>query len=613
MFPLDYPWEIVQEAISKFPWPYNLLITLIAFVLVLLLAFNIKTIRERIESHLKKLNWLLIGIIFILILCLVAFFIVDNFYSPKPPEDQLVVAISPFYYIDEYGQFGYDINIANDFKEKLEAEKDLGIKVIMLDNSIRDSEDAKTQGKKIGVHLVVYGEIKKKMAGSVGEVKYYILPLSSLEIIPSVMPFLKGETEDRNGLIITEKATFSMVTEEPIIIVESITQNASSSIYAIGAFENYKKSDFASAINFFKSIKNYENDSLILSYIANCYYFNKNLNETLQYFDKTIETDPQFAEAWYNKAIVLGEVGRYEEAITAYDTAFSINPQTEHAEAWCNKGTAFLHLGRYEEAITAYDTALSINSNLENAGVWNSIGVSLFNLGRCEDAIEAYDKAAEISPQFAEAWFNKGTALGYLGKYEGAVEAYDKAFSINPQLESAEAWFNIGTALGYLGKYEEAIEAYDKAMEIDPQTEHAEAWCNKGLAFDNLGRYAEALEAYNKSIQLNPQLADAWYNKGNTLGKLGKYEEAIEAYGKAFNINPQLENAGAWNNIGVSLFHLCRYEEAIAAYDNATMINPQDAKTWYNKGIALGKLGRDEESKEAFEKAHEIDPTIEMP
>jgi tetratricopeptide (TPR) repeat protein len=527
MFSFDYISEIAEGAISKLPWYYQILILLIAAIACILICY---IYNDKIIAWVKKHSKCLVIILVILILCLVAVSTVDYFYSPKPPADHLVVAISPFHYIDEYGQFGYDINIADDFKEKLEAETDLGIKVIMLDNSIRDSEDAKTQGKKIGAHLVVYGEIKKKMAGSVGEVKYYILPLSSLEIIPPVMPFLEGGTEDRNGLIITEKATFSMVTEEPIIIVESLTQNASSSIYAIGAFEKYKKSDFASAINFFRYTKNYENNSLILSYIANCYHFNKNLNESLQYFDKAIEINPQFAEAWYNKAIVLGEVGRYEEAITAYDTAFSINPQIEHAEAWCNKGTAFLHLGRYEEAITAYNTALSINPNLENAGVWTNIGVTLFNLGMYEGAIAAYGRAIKINPQFAEAWCNKATALGHLDQYEEAIEAYDKAFSINPQLESAEAWYNIGTALCKVDRCEESIEAYDKAMEMDPQTEHVGAWYNKGLAFDNLGRYDDAIAAYERAIKIDPQFAEAWCNKATALGHLDRYDEAIEAY-----------------------------------------------------------------------------------
>ena len=316
MFPLDYLWEIVQEAISELPLPYKVLITLIAFVLVLLIALNTKTIRKRVESHRKKLSWLLIKILPILILCLVAFFIVDNFYSPKPPEDQLVVAISPFYYTDESGKHGSDINTANDFKERLEAEKDLGIKVIMLEDPIRDIGDAKCQGKKVGAHLVVYGETKKKI-GNIGEVKYYILPLPSLEVIPSEMPFLEVKTEEENSLIITEKATFSMVTEEPITIIESLKENASSAIYVLGAFENYKKSNFTSAITFFKSIKNYDNHSSILFYVASCNYFNNNSNECLQCLAKAIGINPQDAKAWYNKGFVLSGLDRYEEAIAA--------------------------------------------------------------------------------------------------------------------------------------------------------------------------------------------------------------------------------------------------------------------------------------------------------
>ena len=73
-----------------------------------------------------------------------------------------MVAISPFYYIDEYGQSGSDINTATDFEERIEAEKDLGILVKMLDKPIQDNEDANFQGKKVGAHLVVYGETKKK-------------------------------------------------------------------------------------------------------------------------------------------------------------------------------------------------------------------------------------------------------------------------------------------------------------------------------------------------------------------------------------------------------------------------------------------------------------------
>ncbi len=401
MSPLDYLWDIVQsEVISKFTLPYQILIILIAVVFILLCAHNRNIFDKWVKTHHKTLNRGLIIILSILILCLVTFFIVDNFYSPKPPEDRLVVAISPFYLIDEYGKTWSDINTAIDFKERIKGEKDLDMDVILLDldenNLIHDSEDAKYQGKKVGAHLVIYGETRYK-AWKEREVKCYICPLSSLEIIPSRISSLAVRTEEGNGLIITKKATFSMVTEEPITIIESLKENVSSVIYTIGAFERYGKANFTSAITFFTSIKDYENDSLILHYIGNCYYSNNNLNRSLQYFDKAIEIDPQLAVAWNNKGVALADLGRNEEAIAAYDKAIEIDPQS--ADSWNNKGNALRGLGRNEEAIAAYD------------------------------------KAIEINPQLAAAWYNKGIALGRLGRHKEAKEVFVKAHEIDPTIE----------------------------------------------------------------------------------------------------------------------------------------------------------------------------------
>ncbi len=538
MSPLeDYLWDIVQsEVISKFTLPYQILIILIAVVFILLCAHNRNIFDKWVKIHHKTLNRVLIIILSILILCLVTFFIVDIFYSPKPPEDRLVVAISPFYLIDEYGKTGSDINTAIDFKERIKGEKDLDMDVILLDldenNLIHDSEDAKYQGKKVGAHLVIYGETRYK-AWKEREVKCYICPLSSLEIIPSRISSLAVRTEEGNGLIITKKATFSMITEEPITIIESLKENVSSVIYTIGAFERYGKANFTSAITFFTSIKDYENNSLILHYIGNCYYSNNNLNRSLQYFDKAIAIDPQSANSWYNKGAALADLGRNEEAIAAYDKAIEIDPQL--AAAWYTKGVALTYLGRNEEAIAAYDKTIEIKPQYGDA--WNNKGVALADLGKNEEAIAAYDKAIAIDPQLAYAWNNKENDLADLGRNEEAIAAYDKAIEIDPQL--AVAWNNKGNDLADLGRNEEAIAAYDKAIEIDPQL--AVAWNNKGGAFGKLGRNEEAIAAYDKAIEIAPQLAVAWNNKGVALGNLGRHEEAKEVFVKAHEIDPTIE------------------------------------------------------------------------
>ncbi len=62
-------------------------------------------------------------------------FIRDNIgitIAREPQEDVLVVAISPFNLIDEYGKTFDDINTRDEYKEKLEENKDLGIPKALL-------------------------------------------------------------------------------------------------------------------------------------------------------------------------------------------------------------------------------------------------------------------------------------------------------------------------------------------------------------------------------------------------------------------------------------------------------------------------------------------------
>jgi len=176
-----------------------------------------------------------------------------------------------------------------------------------------------------------------------------------------------------------------------------------------------------------------------------------------------------------------------------------------------NRGRALGNLGRYAEALAAFDKALSLDPNL--AFAWNGKGASLANLQRFTEALEAYAKAIELDPGMALVWINKGSVLGNLGQHAEALKAFSKAIELDPS--SARAWINKGNVLGSLGQNAEALEAFAKATELDPGM--AMAWINKGNVLGNLGQNAEALAACSKAIELDPGLALAWNNKGSAL------------------------------------------------------------------------------------------------
>jgi tetratricopeptide (TPR) repeat protein len=88
---------------------------------------------------------------------------------------------------------------------------------------------------------------------------------------------------------------------------------------------------------------------------------------------------------------------QFEKAIECYDKALEIDP--EFSEAWFAKGVALHNMQRYNEAIECYDSALALNS--QNAAIWAVKGTTLEELGRSDEAAECYGIAAEMDPLYA--------------------------------------------------------------------------------------------------------------------------------------------------------------------------------------------------------------------
>jgi tetratricopeptide (TPR) repeat protein len=120
------------------------------------------------------------------------------------------------------------------------------------------------------------------------------------------------------------------------------------------------------------------------------------------------------------KGIALGKLGRYEEAITWFDKALSIDPRNFYSLSY--KGAALGLLGRYGESITWIDKSLEVNPNaLESL---NGKVAALFALGRKQDAMEWIDRALSLDPtnQNALDWKSK---LQMLGVNQGISQSND--------------------------------------------------------------------------------------------------------------------------------------------------------------------------------------------
>jgi len=234
------------------------------------------------------------------------------------------------------------------------------------------------------------------------------------------------------------------------------------------------------------------------------------------------------ASALTEKAVAFINLGRYDEALQACDSAIEINPQ--YKNAWITKAWALIKLGRYDDSLLASDKAIELGP--EDAYAWNNKAAALVNLGRYDEGLQVSEKTIELNPRFAKGWYNKGEALNNLGNSDEAMKCYNKSIELDSN--NAIPWIGKSQIFVNSGKNEEGLQASEKALNIDPKAKVA--WNNKGVALYGLGRYEEALLSYDKALEIDPKYKKAWNNKGKVLKALGHNSEADAAFVAAIEV-----------------------------------------------------------------------------
>ena len=85
--------------------------------------------------------------------------------------------------------------------------------------------------------------------------------------------------------------------------------------------------------------------------------------ESISYFDKVLEIDPNHVDALGSKAAALAQLGKTESALSLYDVILEINPN--HANSLYNKGVLLGFDGKLDEAISYIGKALVLDPNNE--------------------------------------------------------------------------------------------------------------------------------------------------------------------------------------------------------------------------------------------------------
>jgi len=157
---------------------------------------------------------------------------------------------------------------------------------------------------------------------------------------------------------------------------------------------------------------------------------------------------------------------RHLEAAQAYRAALSFDPRS--TDAWNNLGWSLAELGFYDDAIAAYETALRLQPDLVRAvnnlalakdarsGVLFRRAFALQQSGHLDEAIRIYRGLLAQSPDWTNAHYNLGHALMMQGRCSEAVGEFERTLRLQSVYPAAH--FHLASCLEKLGRPTDAAQ-----------------------------------------------------------------------------------------------------------------------------------------------------------
>jgi len=157
------------------------------------------------------------------------------------------------------------------------------------------------------------------------------------------------------------------------------------------------------------------------------FYNQKEFSKAIQAYQKVIELDPTYVEAYNNLGIIYQTTGDAKSALGAYQKATEINPRYE--KGYNNLGLLYLLEGRYEEALVVFQKATAINPNHIESHI--NLGILFKKKGQWENALESYQKALAIDPLHRETHYNMALLYEQLQNLELAITHYQQFIQLS--------------------------------------------------------------------------------------------------------------------------------------------------------------------------------------
>lgn len=203
----------------------------------------------------------------------------------------------------------------------------------------------------------------------------------------------------------------------------------------------WEQDDFEDAYQHFRAIlQDHPNFADILNRAGLCLAMMGDPAGALQQFDAALEVNDGYAEAHLNRAIVLNDLGRFDEASDCFQRASTLDLRDSHAfpshlgnqlaNAHAKTGDLYLAADRPKEAAREYAAAVEIRPSFLDLRF--KLAEAYMDLAMWGEARLHLEEILVENPGFAGARVRLGVLLKRVGDSEGARREWKRCAEQTP-------------------------------------------------------------------------------------------------------------------------------------------------------------------------------------
>ena len=371
-----------------------------------------------------------------------------------------------------------------------------------------------------------------------------------------------------------------------------------------------------------KTAVDYYNDGLIA-------VREKKYDKALENFNKAIEMNPAYIEAYNKRGMCYYELKKYRNALTDFDRAAQLDPNNEsirRIQTLLHQKLADAEGNKIDDEIN--DELGDKTDNTANGRkITNAMSVAeFFRQKKNQATTGTATKSIQTLLHQKMNDQNKGVKLLNKVLMSIVVCVILLFFGVSVYSARNSAREHNISGLTYQSKqqYDKALEEFNQAIKL--YSGYAEAYFNRGMIFYKKKDYPDSLTDLNRAIQLDSQYTEAYFERGMLYCEEGKYDKALNDFDKAIKLNSKYaeilkyssEYAKAYCGRGMLYCEEGKYDKALDDFDQAIELDseyaeilkqyPRYAEAYCGRGMSCAKMGQYDKAVTDFNKAIELYP-----